>query len=231
MTAPHVGDGSSSGPQPGIDTFEGGDPFGDQAAEVPGLEEPLDSVEEVIGVGMPPDAGPAAEGQAHQLLVLVHRRGQGHGPGEKGRGGFVGQHRRLLVAERETARGGVILAIAAHELGIAPFLDQSPVVSGSGRQLLARDRPLDGQRLVEAEFVPDHDGGTMHGGPEVRDESADQLVEGVFVDRHGRISSRWGGSQSLPLSLNGATSGVAMRLQGSRPREIQRTQVTGSGGS
>ena len=218
MATANVGDGGTSGPQAGVDTLQGGDPFGNKAPEIAGLEEALNPVEEVVVVGVPSDAGPASEGQSDQLLILVHRRSEGHRPGEKGRGRLVGQHGCLLFTQREAARDGVVLAIAAHEFRVAPLLDQAPVVPSGDRQLLTGHRTLGSKGLVESQLVPDHHGCTVHGGSEVGHESADQIVERVLVDRHCRTPSVLEGPDATSQSEGRDFGGRDATLRGANPR-------------
>jgi hypothetical protein len=132
---------------------------------------------------VPADAAAGFEGLGDLGLVAEGGSGDLEEPGEKDRARFVGEDHRLFGIEAEFSARRVVAEISRRRLRREPFADIAlggPGALGERRRIAWAGR---GQRLVEAELVPDQDERGIHRRAHIAEHAADELVEFCFVER------------------------------------------------
>ena len=149
---------------------------------------------------MPADARAGPKRLGHLGLVLEHRRNDFEAAGHEGGAVFVGEHRSLLVVEREPAAGVGVVDVASRRLGREPFSQVALVEAGHDRQFRRGRGASRLQRFVEAEPVAQHHQGGAHGRPHVAGHLTHEGLKPCLIRRHiGLPCAR----PSEPRSLSG----------------------------
>lgn len=167
-----------------------GQPGRDEVSDIAGAEEPLTAGEHVFAVFVPRDAVPGAERVGDLGFVLQ----AGHGEQERSSHADtvrIDKCEMLGVGQPERPGVGVGGNVAARGLTGQPLAQVAFTCPGAVRQRGGVRGTDLAERAVEAEPVTDDHVAGMHGGTEVGDEPADQVVELVFVYRHGAAPWCW----------------------------------------
>jgi hypothetical protein len=181
VAAAHIGH-TASGLQPVVDAVERGDPRAQEVRPVSGFEESPAPLEHVVTVLVTADTVAGEKGVLDALDVsgCVERNLEAAGD-ERG-ACLVGEHRRLLGAERIGAAVSVVANEAAGRLGAQPFADIPLGGPGPPRELGRSERPGRSEGPLEAEAIADHDERGVDGRAELNDGLAKQRIQPVRVD-------------------------------------------------
>ena len=154
-----------------------------QVAQIAGAEEAFDAVKQGVVVLVPADAVAAHEGLGEPVGDAPRCQRGLEGTDEEGRAVRVGKRHRLLGRQGVMAAVGQVAHVAGGGLSVEPLAHVALADAGAGGELRGAERPVRGQRAVEAELVTDQHQGCDRHGAEIHHDAAQQFVEQVFVDR------------------------------------------------
>ena len=130
----------------------------------------------------PGDAVSVPERVGDELNVLDRGGGGLESAREEHRVVFVGQGESLLLGEPELAGVGVVFGVPGGGLSCQPF-GHVPLVRFRPFSQVRRSDPLAVRHcLVEAESIPDQQGGGVHHRSEILYEAAEELLQLVVVE-------------------------------------------------
>ncbi len=178
VAAADVGDAPALG-EAIAHTVQRRDPVIDEVAAVGGLEHRLGGTEDAVVVLAPRQSTVGSQ----RVLELRLRRPDGGHLVETGthvhRAVLVGEHHGVLQREFVGVVVRVVLDVAAGRLVGEPFGEESLVGASAVGEIRRRDRAGAGHRPVQAETAADVGECARHGGAEVADDGADELLDAL----------------------------------------------------